>query len=263
MNFKKLLKNITPPLVYFGLKKIISPLINHSQGLSHSYQIIDQPDIGKLRQRYAMTWQDSSIPKKQLEITSRQLTGFDPTSPMAIACQLVKSTNLNQPSLLDVGCSTGYYYEVFRNSDIRLDYQGCDYSANFIKHARQLYPQAEFKICDALSLDYPNQQFDIVFSGGCLLHIIDYEQAIAETARVAKSWVIFHRTPIIHQRSTTFCKKIGYDLEMLEIIFNEREFVSLLTKCGLAINQIITGGAYQIPRIDEPVFTKYYLTKKL
>ena len=66
--------------------------------------------------------------------------------------------------------------------------------------AKQRYPEKEFKINDAADLNYTNNQFNIVISGCCILHIIDYKKAISETARTAKDYVIFHRTPIIHKK---------------------------------------------------------------
>ena len=244
-------------------KKILSPFLRRPKGVSHGYRIIENPDRDALRERYNAVWQDISIPQKQLEITEKQLPGFHNTGPMKAAVDLLRKTGLAHPGVLEIGCSTGYYYDVFKKAGLDVAYEGCDYSEEFIKVARQKHPGVQFKVSNALALDYRDSQFDIAISGCCILHIIDYPKAIAETARVAKTWTVFHRTPVVHMRQTTYAKKIGYDIEMLEILFNEEELFGLFAKNGLAVHSVNTHGQFFVPGIAEPVFMKSYLCKKI
>ncbi len=244
-------------------KKILSPFLRKAQGVSRGYRIIEHPDKDALRERYGAVWQDSSIPQKQLEITEKQLPGFHNTGPMKAAVDLIRKTGLAHPTVLEIGCSTGYYCDVFKAAGLDVAYEGCDYSKEFIDIAKQKHPGVAFKVSDALALDYQDKQFDIAISGCCILHIVDYPQAIAETARVAKTWALFHRTPIVHMRQTTYAKKIGYDREMLEILFNEEELFDLFAHNGLAVHAVNIHGQFPVPGLAESVFMKSYLCKKI
>jgi hypothetical protein len=101
--------------------------------------------------------------------------------------------------------------------------------------ARRKYPGLRFDVADATGLDYGDDAFDIVVSGGCLLHIPEYAQAIAETARVARRYAIFHRTPVVLGQAEKRYRKSAYGVEMVEIHFNEPQLLSLVTQNGLEL----------------------------
>ena len=147
---------------------------------------------------------------------------------------------LNKKTLLEIGCASGYYSEVLRLKGIDVEYHGCDYSVAYIDFARKLYPEIDFQVQDARFMTYPDKHFDIVVLGGCLLHIKEFDLAIAEAARIAKNYVISHRTPIWHKKETSFHIKVAYGVEMFEIHFNERELLKLFRKNSLKIIDIIT-----------------------
>ena len=65
------------------------------------------------------------------------------------------------------------------------DYTGIDYSDAMIARAREHYPSIAFEVADATRLPYADQAFDIAFNGVSLMHIVDYQAAIREAARVA------------------------------------------------------------------------------
>ena len=52
----------------------------------------------------------------------------------------------------------------------------------------------------------PDGAFDIVFNGVSLMHIIDYQAAIREAARVASRYCIFHTVPVFDDHQTTFLR---------------------------------------------------------
>ena len=145
---------------------------------------------------------------------------------------------------------------------MNLKYEGCDYSNEFIKLAKERYPSLNFKVSDATCLNYQDKQFDIVISGCCLLHIIDYETAIKEAVRVAKDYVVFHRTPVILKNKTTFAEKRGYDVKMLEIFFNEEELKNMFKKYGLKILEDGIHAQFSVKELSEPILMKSYLYKK-
>ena len=227
------------------------------------HRIIDNPNHKKLKERYFSTWKDEKIPQRQLKITNKQLPEIEKVPAIANLIEFIKATKIKNPTILEIGCSTGYHVEAFRKVGLKVSYQGCDYSPEFIKIAREKYPGVDFKVDDATDLHYQSNSFDIVVSGCCILHIIDYQKAIKEAARVAKKFVVFHRTPIIHIRPTTYTKKIGYGVEMIEIIFNEEELVNLFRKNNLIIESVNTHAQFNIPNLFEPVFMKNYLCQKI
>ena len=114
---------------------------------------------------------------------------------------------------------------------------------------------------DATQLSYMDQTFDVVISGGCLLHIPEYTQAIKETVRVSRKYVVFHRTPIVHMSGETVYTKKAYGVETFETHFNEQEFVQKLKAENLSILGINTH-AMGSCRSYEPVFMKSYLCVK-
>lgn len=101
--------------------------------------------------------------------------------------------------------------------------------------ARQRYPERAFSVEDATSLQWADQSVDIVVSGCCLLHIPEYRQALAETARVARHYAIFHRTPVVWGQNEKWFRKKAYGVETVEIHFNEPEFLALLQNNGLQL----------------------------
>ncbi len=253
------------------VKKILKFFIKNIQSLivkffaKGNYTIVNNPDLNVLKVKYNDAWKNQIIPRKQLNklIAAQQLEDYTKIPPMKAIVDLLKKINTNNKKVLEIGCSSGYYSEVFKKAGFNFTYEGCDYSEEFIKMAKQRYPEKEFKINDATDLNYTNNQFNIVISGCCILHIIDYKKAISETARTAKDYVIFHRTPVIHKKETTYAIKTAYGTEMVEIFFNEEEIINLFYKNSLSIISINTHSMFNVESLNEPVFMKSYLCKKI
>lgn len=73
--------------------------------------------------------------------------------------------NLDNTSILDVGCGMGDLYYFLKQKRIRFRYTGYDIFPDFIKIAKKKYPMANFKIKDILT-QKENKKFDYVFSSG-------------------------------------------------------------------------------------------------
>ena len=71
--------------------------------------------------------------------------------------------------ILDLGCGNGRFFEIFKNKSV--EYIGVDFSENLIAIAKERFPQAKFIVADALSLPFPDEFFDVVFSIAVLHHI--------------------------------------------------------------------------------------------
>lgn len=99
---------------------------------------------------------------------------------------------LSNPTILDVGCGTGYaLFELYKKLDGSGDYHGIDISENMIKEARKnanqrKYNNCTFNVSDAEKMDYPDQTFDLVISNMVLQYLPDQEKGLKEILRVLK-----------------------------------------------------------------------------
>lgn len=200
-------------------------------------------EINKYSSRLRSSWRDKKIPEIQRELVNNQIKDFRNGIPILIFDSLVAELsgieNSEGQTLLEIGCSSGYYSEVLEIGGISLKYSGCDYSASFIELARSYYPDVDFYVCDARALPFKDSSFNIVISGCCILHIREYERAIQEAVRVSSRYVIFHRTPILTNNATTFYTKHAYGVEMLEIHFNEKELCNIFHKNNITVTKTV------------------------
>lgn len=190
----------------------------------------------KVTRRLRDGWKSPTIPGRQRALTMselRQMYAGESPVPFAALADALRPIHTPESAILEVGCSTGYHYEVLRHllgTDI--NFFGVDYSFPMIAKGRMLYPSISLMVADAVELPHVEGAFDIVISGCCLLHIPSYATAIAECARVSRRWVVFHRTPIIDGPTAHFVKK-AYGVRCVEIHFNRVEFLELCAQHGL------------------------------
>lgn len=167
-----------------------------------------------------------------------QMHAGEPRNDLTVAAQAVDALGLVSPSLLEIGCGSGYYVEVFEalcRSKVR--YTGLDYSQAMVTRAGTRYPAAGFVQGDATALNYPDKAFDIVFNGVSLMHILDFEKAIAEAARVAAQGVIFHSVPLLEKHDTVYLTKYAYGAPVVEIVFNRAHLLDMFARHGLSVQQ--------------------------
>lgn len=225
----------------FPRLKAVLRRMRPSRGVSSHYVKLDGNEADRESSRLRAAWQDNDLPARQRELVDRQLLEYRRGSKIDVFDVLVNALRplheANQPRLdvLEIGCSSGYYSEVLDIAGIDATYRGCDYSGSFIAMARQRYPERLFDVEDATKLGYQDGAFDIVISGCCLLHIPEYTAALAETARVAARYAIFHRTPVVIGQPNAYFRKMAYGVETVEIHFNEPEFLALMARCGLEL----------------------------
>jgi SAM-dependent methyltransferase len=171
----------------------------------------------------------------------------EPRLDLKVAAEAVAATGMANPRLIDVGCGSGYYSDVFATLlSGTTHYTGVDYSDAMITRARARYPSAAFEVADATRLPYADGAFDIVFNGVSLMHIIDYPAAIREAARVASRYCIFHSVPVFENYRTTFLKKYAYGAPVVEVVFDKQELLSLCRSVGLRLEQEWAGIAYDV-----------------
>jgi len=158
----------------------------------------------------------------------------EPRLDFRIAAEAVAATGIAKPRLIEIGCGSGYYSEVFSTLlPGGVSYTGIDYSEAMIARARTHYPATAFEVADATRLRYEDNAFDIAFNGVSLMHIVDYPAAIREAARVASRFCTLHTVPVFDDHRTTFLRKYAYGAPVVEIIFGKQELMSLCDQAGL------------------------------
>ena len=182
---------------------------------------------------HADSWRNPSIPAQQLALTDQELIRWhsgEPIAPFDALRSCMQS--IHTGTVLEVGCGVGHNGDVIQDSGA-FTYAGVDYSEEFIRVARERRRWFDFAVMDALLLDYQDKQFDVVVSGCCILHIVDWRRALAETARVARKFVVLHRTPIT-QGATAYYFKLAYGVACVEIEFNEAELLGEMERLGFS-----------------------------
>ena len=225
-----------------GLKRLLIGVRRHwfpKADVSSQYVRLQGADAHTQGQRLRNSWQDDALPQRQRTLVEQQLHQYRSGARIDVFDALVDALRplpgLPGMSLLEVGCSSGYYSEVVEIARLPIRYSGCDYSEAFIRLAKEKYPSIDFTVADAAHLHHSDGSFDIVVSGCCLLHIPEYARGVAETARVASRYAIFHRTPVVWGNPEQWYRKHAYGVETVEIHFNEPEFLALLDKNNLAL----------------------------
>ena len=211
-------------------------------------------------------WKDPMIPSKQRVLVDEQLRRMyqgDIVVPFRVAAEAMRATGKLDGSIIEVGCGSAYYWEVLSHLlGRRLNYLGIDYSPSLIATARQCYPGLPLLVGDAVDLPLKDGCCDVLISGGVLLHVRNYEAVIGESARAARDWCIFHRTPVVRKGPTSFLSKVAYDAQVLELVFNEREILGLFEKCGLSVEATFTLGSNRLKELAEETQMKTYVCLK-
>lgn len=205
-------------------------------GVSSGYRpISDAAVTGSLSE----AWQDEGIPLSQRKLVDEQLRDMHQgkvVDVFRVAAAAIRRTGLTAPSVLELGCASGYYGEVLATlvgPDV--SYAGMDFSAAMIGEARRRYPSGEFVQGDATALPFADASYDILMSSALILHVEDYPLAIRETARVSQGWCVFHRTPVTLLAPTAWFEKLAYGVRVFEVCFNEPELLELFGSAHLEV----------------------------
>ena len=203
---------------------------------STDYKLVDEAEARRSR---AGGWMSPSTVRRQArayEKLLREMYAGDARVDLQIAAEAVDALGLSSASLLEVGCGSGYYSEIFSHLPrAKIAYTGIDYSPAMIQRAQSRYQAARFSVGDATRLDYGNRSFDIVFNGVSLMHILDYQVAIAESARVARHACIFHTVPVFPNHSTVYIRKYAYGSPVVEMVFSRDELLQCFERNGLSV----------------------------
>lgn len=194
-------------------------------------------------------WLSKSIPEKQMKIVKPLLRDKivpDVAKPVIKIVRCIKERNLN---ILDVGCSSGYYYDFLKSAGFKnFEYQGCDLSPEFVKLAIKLHPKLKFKVGDIIKLPYKTGEFPLILSSAVLYYAQqNYKKAIKELARVSSKYILLHRIMIFdNKQKTIYLSKKVYDVKMREMVFGWKDLKRAFAKNDLVIRKLIKYDIFDI-----------------
>jgi SAM-dependent methyltransferase len=232
-----------PPIVRQVGKRVVkaTPILRRHILASTDYQALSGIEEARDVSASSTGWLTARTVKRQ-ELAYQGLISAmkrgQPRLDFKVAADAIEATAIAHPTVLEVGCGSGYYSEVFTTllpGGAR--YTGIDYSDVMIARARARYPSTIFEVGDATRLPYAGQAFDVVFNGVSLMHIIDYPAAIRDAARVAAHYCVFHTVPVFLDFRTTFLRKYAYGAPVVEVIFGKQELMSLCNSAGLRLER--------------------------
>lgn len=167
-----------------------------------------------------------------------QMRSGRPRVDMLALRDAVLGTGLAAPSLLEVGCGSGYCSEILSHLvSPPPRYTGLDLSVVMVALARLRYPSLPFLRGDAARLPFSSGSFDIVMNGNALMHILDTEAVIAESARVARGWCIFHTVPTLEGGPARQLEKTAYGEVVKEVVLNRDELEGLFVRRRLTVRK--------------------------
>jgi SAM-dependent methyltransferase len=227
---------------------------------SEGYEIIQ----GDFAESLLAGWQDPAVATRQHQAfipLLKQMRNGRPRQDFVALAQAVTATKEQDPSVIEVGCGSGWNAEVLAHLLRRpVRYIGVDYSPAMIALGRRAHANVSFIVGDAMRLPLRDHCCDILISGTVLMHLVDYQRAIEESRRVARAWCIFHTVPVVRQRATTRLRKLAYGQPVVEVIFNEAELRDRFATAGLAVRQTIPSLRYDLQAVlGEPTVTQTFV----
>jgi SAM-dependent methyltransferase len=232
-----------PRLVKQIGKRVVqaTPLLRRHILTSTDYEVLGGVEDARQAQASSRGWLASRTVARQERAYRNLIAGMkrgEPRLDFTVAAEAVAATGLVKPSLLEIGCGSGYYSDVFATLlPTGVTYTGIDYSAAMIDRARAQYPAVRFEVADATRLPHSDARFDIAFNGVSLMHIVDYAAAIREMARVASRYCILHTVPVFDDHRTTWLRKYAYGAPVVEIVFGRTELMTLCRESGLQLER--------------------------
>lgn len=104
---------------------------------------------------------------------------------------ILDKTQMDNMSILEIGCAAGGLYEILKNKYKNIKYTGFDISEKEIQVARKKYREANFVCGNFLENSIESNSFDAVIGFLVVSHQRDYKKFISELIRLAKHKVIF------------------------------------------------------------------------
>ncbi len=89
--------------------------------------------------------------------------------------------NINDKTVLDIGCGQGDYYGYCLQNKFKPKYKGIDISKQMIIHSHREYPESDFRQTDFMSPDF-NEQHDYIIASGTFNNKMTNQKYYLKTA---------------------------------------------------------------------------------
>ena len=220
------------------LRQIAKSLFRKFYTAKGRQAVIDESDSVA---NYGEAWLSSEIPEKQWAVAQPQLERLQNGELTPEFAGFIRAIRVGlhgqsetDRTLLEIGCSSGYYGAVLRHSFPEIKYMGVDFSSDFIKFGQQKFPGLDLHVGDTTDLRFEDQEFEIVVSGSVLLHVYEWKLAVKESCRITSNLLIIHRTPVSTQQTALFVKT-AYGVKMIEWTFNEQDLVREVSQLNFSL----------------------------
>jgi ubiquinone/menaquinone biosynthesis C-methylase UbiE len=232
-----------------------------TRGGSSHLQILDT----NVPEELSVGWQQPVVAERQeaafAEVLSDLKRGNVREDFAALAAAVAAAEGFD-PLLIEIGAGSGWNHGVLELLlQRKFRYIGVDYSKSMVDIGKRMRPEDTFLVGDATALPLGTKSCDVLILGTVLMHVLHYSDALLESRRVTRRWCIFHTIPVLQKRATTILRKNAYGVPVVEVTFNEKEFLDLLTRNGFKVRQTFESIAHSyLDRIlGEPVHARTYL----
>jgi SAM-dependent methyltransferase len=140
----------------------------HNEIIKHHDELFDEFGVNPA----SMGW-----PKGRIDLRFKTMTNIG---------------NLNNSTILDVGCGFGYFLTYLKKHKKRIDYTGIDINSKFIEIAKKQHKKEKFEIRDIEKQKF-KKKFDWVFAVGLASKADSYEyleSLLNEMCKIAKKGVV-------------------------------------------------------------------------
>ena len=189
------------------------------------------------RRDLSYSYADASITSKQRQVVEPQLKAMragKAPEHFKVAAEVMElvlyRSGLRSVSVLDAGCGSAYYSEIldfFQPGAFR--YVGADFNPGMLAEAQGHYPGLPLLRTDLRRLSLRDESCDAVMSGAAIVHIREWQSAVREMARVARRWLILHRTLVrTSQQAMSVKIERAYDKTVYRVRINESELLDIV-----------------------------------
>lgn len=170
-----------------------------------------------------------------------------PRADLGALAQALESPKIpSAPSIVEVGCGSGYVSRFVHSVRRDATYVGVDSSEAMLELARVRNPSEVFVAADATALPFDDSSVDVVIDGAALIHIGDERRAIAEYARVARAAVILQSVTCSEATANVTFVKRAYGEPVREFVFSRSLLIAATEAAGLRVDTVLPGLDYDL-----------------
>jgi ubiquinone/menaquinone biosynthesis C-methylase UbiE len=186
------------------------------------------------------SWKNETIPNKQYALANKELEDLRNGKPNIVWQTICDTINEHIPeeinTILDLGCASGYFHEVFRRLlKNNFAYVGADYSKEMIKLANKNYPDVGFINFDVRCIELPDRSQDFVFSNAVLEHVPEWKKGLSELCRITDKYLMLSKMPADKNIFRTQQKKIYDGVPVFFNKFNYEEIIEIVSSEGFEL----------------------------